>query len=90
MIVTLEIPTYLQPFVNGQKTIETEGTTVGECLKYVIKQFPEMGKMLFDKNGKLYGYVSVYINGEDAYPEELKKPVNDGDRIQVLYIIGGG
>ena len=90
MSVTIEIPSYLQPYTSGRETVETEGSTVGECLSRMIKQFPGMEKMLFDKNGKLHAYVGIYVNGEDAYPEELAQSVNDGDKVQILYIIGGG
>ncbi|MFH1032234.1 MAG: MoaD/ThiS family protein [Chloroflexota bacterium] len=90
MSVSIEIPSYLQPYANGKEILEAEGGTVGECLEDIVRQFPGIEKMLFDSDGNIYGYVGIYVNGEDAYPEELLKPVKDGDKIQVLYIIGGG
>ena len=90
MSVKIEIPSYLQPFTNGSEVVEVKGSTVGECLNRLIELFAVMNKMLITKKGKLHGYVGIYINGEDAYPNELAKPVKDGDKIQILYIIGGG
>ena len=90
MSIKTGIPSYLQSFTNNLETVEVNGSTVGECLGYLIKQFPGMGKKLFDKNGKLLDYVGIYINGEDAYPDELSRPVQDGDELLILYIIGGG
>ena len=90
MSIKIGIPSYLQSFTQNLETVEVNGSTVGECLGFLIKQFPDMGKKLFDKNGKLLDYVGIYINGEDAYPEELSKPVQDGDELFILYIIGGG
>ena len=69
---------------------EVDGSTVGECISHLIAQFPGIGKMLFAENGQLHAYVNIYINGEDTYPEELAKPVKDGDELHILYIIGGG
>jgi len=90
MSIKIEIPSYLQPYTNNMEVVEVNGSTVGGCLNHLVKQFPGIEKMLFAKNGKLFGYVAIYINGEDAYPEELAKPVKDGDELDILYIIGGG
>ena len=90
MSIEINIPSYLQPFTNNMEVVEVNGSTVGECLNHLVKQFPSIEKMLFTKNGKLLSYVSIYVNEEDAYPEELAKPIKDGDKFYILYIIGGG
>ncbi len=90
MSIKINIASYLKPLTNNMEVVEVNGSTVGECLNHLVKQFPAMEKMLFDKNGKLLSYVGIYLNGEDTYPEELAKPVKDGDELHILYIIGGG
>ncbi|MFC2025374.1 MoaD/ThiS family protein [Chloroflexota bacterium] len=90
MSVKIVIPSYLQSQTDNVETAEVNGSTVGECLNHLIKQFPRMGKMLLDKNSKLFAYLNIYINGEDGYPDELAKPVKDGDELHILYMIGGG
>ena len=90
MSIKIVIPLYLQPFTNNLEAVEVDGSTVGVCFNNLTKQFSGMEKMLFDKNGKLLSYVGIYVNGEDAYPEELAKPIEDGDELHIIYIIGGG
>lgn len=90
MSIEINIPSYLQPFTDSIEVVEVNRNTVGECLNHLVKQFPGIEKMLFTKNGKLLSYVSIYVNEEDAYPEELAKPIKDGDKLYILYIIGGG
>ena len=90
MSIKIAIPSYLQSFTSNLEAVEVNGSTIGGCLGYLVKQFPGIEKMLFDKNGKLLSYVGIYINGEDTYPDELAKPVKDGDELYILYIIGGG
>ncbi len=90
MSIKIDIPSYLQPFTNDMGIVEANGSTVGDCLNQVLKHFLGIEKMLFAKNGKLHGYVGIYVNREDAYPEELAKPIKDGDELHLLYIIGGG
>jgi len=90
MSIKINIASYLQPYTNNLEVVEVNASTVGECLNHLVKQFPAIKEMLFDKNGKLFSYVGIYINGEDAHPEELAKPVKDRDELYILYIIGGG
>ncbi|MBI2328420.1 MAG: MoaD/ThiS family protein [Chloroflexi bacterium] len=90
MSIKVDIPSYLQPLTNDTDAVQVKGRTVGQCLNHLIEQFPGMGKMLLDKDGALFDYVNIYLNGEDAYPDELAKPIKDGDELYILYIIGGG
>ena len=80
----------MQPQADGAESAEVEGSTVGECLNQLVKRFPRIQNLLFDKGGKLLKYVDVYVNGKSTYPEELVKPVNDGDELQILLVIAGG
>ena len=90
MSIKIDIPPYLQPYANNIAVVEVNGSTVGECISRLITQFPSIEKMLFAESGRLHAYVSVYINGEDTYPEELAKPVKDGDELHITMIIAGG
>ena len=90
MSVKIHLPPYLQPFANNTEVFEVKGSTVGECLDYLLEQSPDIVNKLFNKRGKLHGYVAIYLNGEDAYPDELVRSLKDGDELHILYIIGGG
>jgi molybdopterin converting factor small subunit len=90
MSIKIVIPSYLQSFTNYVAVVEVNGSTIGGCLDNLTKQSPDIKKVLFAKNGELLDYVSIYVQGKDAYPEELAKPVKDGDEIHVIYIIAGG
>ncbi len=80
----------MQSFTNNMEVVEVNRNTVGECLNHLIKQFPGMKKQLFSKNGELFEYIIIPVNGESAYPEQLAKPVKDGDELNIVLIIGGG
>ena len=77
-------------FTNGLEVVEAAGNTVGECLDDLIRQFPGMEKALFAKKEKLLNVVEVYVNHASAYPNELTKPVKDGDEIHLLLMLAGG
>jgi molybdopterin converting factor small subunit len=70
--------------------IEVDGKTVGECLKNVVKRYPAMESTIFGKNGKLSNIVEIYLNLQSAYPNELARPVKDGDEIHLTMMLSGG
>lgn len=94
MSVKIVIPPGLQVFTGDKVEIEVAGNTVGECLENLASLFPMIGKTIFFQKGELFNFghnkVSIYLNGEDAYPDELVNPVKDGDTIHILYSISGG
>ena len=90
MSIEIKITPVFLRFTKNQRSAEVNGSTVGECLDDLVKQFPDLKQVLFDKKGKLQRYLDVYVNGASAYPEELAKPVKDGDTIQLVYFLAGG
>jgi molybdopterin converting factor small subunit len=77
-------------FTHGLDVVAVEGDTVGECLSHLVRQFPGMEKALFVKKDKLLNSVEVYLNHASAYPNELLKPVKDGDEIHLVVMLAGG
>ena len=90
MSVKVHIHTTHRQFTNGSEVVTLEGNTVGECLSQLIKQFPGMEKALFAKKDKLLNNVEIYLNQSSAYPNELVKPVKDGDEIHLVIMLAGG
>lgn len=80
----------LQEFTDGRNIAEVNGNTVGECLADLVKPFPKIRPVLFDKDGKLLGQIFVSVNLKSLYPEKLTHPINDGDELYIALIIAGG
>jgi molybdopterin converting factor small subunit len=90
MPVKVHIHTTHRQFTNGLEVVAVEGSTVGECLNRLIKEFPGMEKALFAKKDKLLNNVEIYLNHASAYPNELVKSVKDGDEIHLVTMLTGG
>ena len=90
MSIKIVIPSYLRPFTNSVEVVEVNGSTVGGCLDNLTQQSPDLKKVLFAENGELLDYVGIFVQGKDAYPQELAKPVKDGDEIHIICVIAGG
>ena len=89
-IIKIKIPSYMCSFTNNREVVEVNGSTVGECLNHLVKQFPGMKKQLFSKTGNLFENIIISVNGESAYPEQLAKPVKDGDELNIVFMTSGG
>jgi molybdopterin converting factor small subunit len=90
MSAKVYVHTTHRQFTNGLEVVAVEGKTVGECLNHLIKQFPGMEKALFAKKDKLLNNIEIYVNHASAYPNELIKPVKDGDEIHLVTMLAGG
>ena len=90
MAVSVHIHKTHRQFTNGLEVVTVEGKAVGECLADLIRQYPGMEKALFAKKDKLLNNVEIYLNHATAYPNELVKPVKDGDEIHLVIMLTGG
>jgi molybdopterin converting factor small subunit len=90
MSVEIEISSIFGRYTDNNLNIQVEGKTVRECLQNLVRQYPDLKKILLDKDGNLLHAYDLYINGESAYPREMTKPVKDGDKLNVVFIIHGG
>ena len=90
MSINVHIHKTHRQFTNGLDVVEVEGNTVGNCLNQLVGQFPGIEKEIFDKKGNLRNIIEIYLNLESAYPDELAKPVKDGDDIHLTLILAGG
>ena len=90
MSVEINLPQFLQHVADNVKVVSVGGSTVGECLDGLVKRFPDLEPHLFDRKGRLHGYIDVFVNRQSAYPEELARPVADGDKLHIINIIVGG
>jgi len=90
MSTRINIPHEWRHHTKNNSIVEVCGNTVGQCLNDLVRQFPKIKLGLFDKDGKLQNYVSIYINRESSYPEVMTMPIKDGDEIDMVIMIGGG
>ena len=92
MSVKLNIhPDLLPDKRDGWATVEVKGNTVGQCLDDLVRQLPYLDKVIFDK-GKLRHSLFIFANGRDTLPDQLARPVKDGDKLDLvpLVMIGSG
>jgi molybdopterin converting factor small subunit len=86
----IRIPTPLRPYVEGQETIRAEGSTVGEVLGDLVRQYPDIGPHLY-REGKLRSFVNVFLGDEDVrYLDGAETSITDEARLLIIPSIAGG
>jgi molybdopterin converting factor small subunit len=90
MSIELKISSVFARYAGNNMVIPVTGNTVGECLQDLKMQYPELGNIFLDENGNLLRSFDIYINDKSAYPDEMKKPVVDGDKLNIMPVIYGG
>ena len=91
MPVEVRLPTVLRQNAAGQATIAAQGSTLGEVIDDVVRQFPLMAGKVVTDEGTLHKFVNVYRNDEDVrYLEQLDTRVSDADVISILPAVAGG
>lgn len=90
MGVEVKVTSVLQRVV-GAKSIEGEGSTVGELLEDLDKKYPGFKGQITTADGSLHRFVNIYINDEDIrFLQSLQTPVNEGDVLSILPALAGG
>jgi len=90
MGVKVNLHLTLRRYADDREVVDVEGKTIGECLRNLVKMFPGLEAHIFDKKGGLNNTIEIYLNLQSAYPNELLKPVKDGDEIHVTMMLAGG
>jgi molybdopterin converting factor small subunit len=91
MSLTINIPTPLRRYTDGQGAIEVSGNSVGSALESLLTKYPVLKKQLYTDDGRLRSFVNVYLNDEDIrYLQKTETAVKPGDHISIVPSIAGG
>ena len=87
-MVTVFIPTTLLPLTRNTRSLEVEGSTIGDVVSAVDTRFPGFADAVVEE-GSLRPGLAVSINSELATLGILEN-VPDGAEVHFLPAIGGG
>jgi sulfur carrier protein ThiS len=63
---------------------------VRECIEAVDARYPGFGELVFDANGKVRLFATVFVNGEELDRAAGDTEVAETDRIEILAAVAGG
>jgi adenylyltransferase/sulfurtransferase len=87
----IHIPTPLRQYVGKVAQVDVQGATVGEAMKALVTQHPDLRKHLYTDEGKLRAFVNLYLNDEDIrYLQKEETALKEEDNISIVPSIAGG
>lgn len=91
MPVSVRLPTIMRAHAGGNTQVVAEGSTLGEIVDDLIRQFPGIEPNLKSPEGGIHKFVNVYINDEDVrFLDRLDTKVTEDDKIVILPAVAGG
>ena len=86
----IRIPTPLRAFTDGAADISVAGGTVGEALKNLVDQHPELRAHLFNED-ELRSFVNIFIGDEDIrFLQGLDTEIEANENLRIIPSIAGG
>jgi molybdopterin converting factor small subunit len=77
----------LSELAGGRRELELEGGTVGEVLRALEQEHPDVAGWILDEQGRIREHINVFVNREYGREETALGP---HDRVHVLPAISGG
>jgi molybdopterin converting factor small subunit len=60
-----------------------------ECLHALEAKYPDLKRLLYDKQGKLVPMVMFFVNEQRIHADELNNTLKNGDELLISLAIGG-
>jgi len=81
------IPSPLRSYT-GAAWVQAQGTTVGEVLVDLDRQFPGIRFRMVDEQDRMRHHVRFFVNAEQTF--DLEHPLNGNDELLIVQALSGG
>lgn len=89
-MATITIPTPLRTFTEQNKAVEVTGSTVGQALDDLTRQYPALRDHLFN-GAELRRFVNIYIGEEDIrFLNGLDTEISADENLRIIPTVAGG
>ena len=86
--VAVRVAALLHGYTGGASGLNAMGSTVGEVLADLDRQYPGLRFRLVDEQGRLRRHVRLFVNEADA--RDLATPLAEGDELYIVGALSGG
>lgn len=86
----LRLPTVLRPLTGGSAIVEVPAGSLGSLREAIRSGYPELAERLYDADGRVREFVSVFVDGEDTRDLGDDHPVAERSEVVLLPAISGG
>jgi molybdopterin converting factor small subunit len=82
------IPSPLRSYTADRSRVEAEGSTLGEVLHDLDRQFPGIRFRMIDEQERMRRHVRFFVNGAQTF--DLETPVAPDDEVFIVQALSGG
>ncbi len=84
----VRIPSPLRSYVGDASWVEASGSTVGDVLADLDRQFPGIRFRVVDEQGRLRRHMKLFVNADGV--RDLSAPVGPDDEVALIQALSGG
>ncbi len=88
-MVTVKISPLLRRYTNDKESVKVKGNNPMECLHALEAKYPDLKRLLYDKEGVLLPRVMFFVNNQRIHADELNSTLKNGDELLISLAIGG-
>ena len=82
------IPTVLQAYTAGKRTVEASGATIAELLLDLDAKYPGIRFRMVNEGDVLRPHIRVFVNRDQV--DDLSRPLSPHDDVVILQALSGG
>ena len=82
------IPSPLRSYTADRSRVEAQGSTLGEVLHDLDRQFPGIRFRMIDEQERMRRHVRFFVNGAQTF--DLETPVAPDDEVFIVQALSGG
>ena len=93
MAVTINIPSYLAAFADGQRSVKLASApaTVNQALDALWKLHPALRDRVVDEQSQVRQHINIFVGDESIrFAQGLATRVTDGAEILIVPAVSGG
>jgi len=82
------IPSPLRSYTRDRSAVEAQGTTLGQLLNDLDRQFPGMRFRMIDEQGRIREHIRLFVDQE--LTPDLGRVLQGGEELHIICAISGG
>ena len=81
----------LRSFFGRNSEFDLEQNTIKDILNFLVEEYPEAKKGLYEEDGRLRSFIKIYVDDEDKTDiSNHEKEINKESNVLLLPVIAGG
>jgi len=90
-MISIRIPSPLQPYVSGSREVSIPGSSISEVIQNLTDQYPRLAIHLMAEDGSLRPYIHIYRNETNVSElNGMETELSENDRLMIVPSIAGG